>query len=115
MAISVAYLYGLPVLSPSDVLVRLNHADFYVFDTNPDRVFLHHHVPGALHLDPVSFTESYLPTDGEASLLFYSSGPLCGAGTHAARRARKMGYARVFVMTAGITGWIREGCPVERG
>jgi rhodanese-related sulfurtransferase len=115
MPLSVAYFYGLPVLTPLDVLIRLSHPDFFVFDNNPETVFLHHRVPGAIRLDPSHFTESDLPTDAEASLLFYSSGPLCGAGTHAARRARRMGYPHVFVMTAGITGWIKEGCPIERG
>jgi rhodanese-related sulfurtransferase len=115
MPLSVAYIIGLPVLTPSDVLIRLNHVDFFVFDNNPEQVFLHNHLPGARHLDPIRFTEYDLPTDRGASLLFYSSGPLCGAGTHAARRARKMGYPHVYVMIAGITGWIREGCPVEKG
>jgi rhodanese-related sulfurtransferase len=115
MRLSVAYLYGLPVLTPLDVLIRLTHPDFFVFDNNPRAVFVQHRVPGAVRLDPCGFTESDLPTDPAASLLFYSAGPLCGAGTHAARRARKMGYGNVWVMTAGITGWIRDGCPVERG
>ena len=115
MPLSVAYFYGLPVLTPLDVLIRLSHPDFFVFDNNPAQVHVHHHVPGALLLNPMNFTEYDLPTDVDASLLFYSSGPLCGAGTHAARRARKMGYPHVYVMTAGITGWIREGCPVEKG
>jgi rhodanese-related sulfurtransferase len=115
MPLSAAYFYGLPVLTPLDVLLRLNQPDFFVFDSNPEYVFLHHRIPGARLLDPRDFTEYELPTDPDASLLFYSSGPLCGAGTHAARRARKMGYPHVFVMTAGITGWIQSGCPVERG
>lgn len=115
MPFSVAYLIGLPVLTPADVLVRLNHVDFYVFDCNPSSVFTHHHLPGAVHIDPLRFTEYDLPTDRRASLLFYSSGPLCGAGTHAARMARKMGYPYVFVMVAGLTGWLREGGPVEKG
>ncbi len=115
MPISVAYLLGLPVLTPSDVLLRLDHMDFFVFDSNPERVFLTQHIPGARHLNPVNFSDSELPSDRFASLLFYSSGPLCGAGTHAALRARKMGYRHVYVMTAGISGWIKEGCPVEKG
>jgi rhodanese-related sulfurtransferase len=115
MPITVAYSIGMPVLSPSDVLNRLSLRNFFVFDTNPQHVFLHHRVPGAIRLDPADFTESKLPRDEEAALLFYSSGPLCGKCTHAARRAIRMGYNRVYVMTAGITGWIKEGCPVEKG
>jgi rhodanese-related sulfurtransferase len=115
MPIAVAYFNGMPVLSPSDVLNRLSLRNFFVFDTNPQHVFIHHRVPGAMHLDPADFTESQLPRDEDAALLFYSSGPLCGKGTHAARRALRMGYNKVYVMTEGITGWIRAGCPVEKG
>jgi rhodanese-related sulfurtransferase len=37
------------------------------------------------------------------------------ASHQAARRAAKMGYTRVFVMTDGIDGWVKAGLPVETG
>ncbi|HEX8910531.1 MAG TPA: hypothetical protein VF805_15105 [Anaeromyxobacteraceae bacterium] len=33
----------------------------------------------------------------------------------AAREAAKLGYRKVFVMSDGITGWVKKGKPVERG
>lgn len=33
----------------------------------------------------------------------------------AAREAAKLGYKRVFVMSDGIAGWVRQGKPVEMG
>jgi len=37
------------------------------------------------------------------------------ASHDAARRAAKMGYTRLYVMTDGIDGWIKAGFPVEQG
>jgi len=37
------------------------------------------------------------------------------ASHEAARRAAKMGYARVYVMPEGIDGWVKAGLPVEKG
>jgi rhodanese-related sulfurtransferase len=33
----------------------------------------------------------------------------------AAREAAKLGYQKVFVMGAGISGWVKAGKPVEKG
>ena len=33
----------------------------------------------------------------------------------AAREAVKLGYTKVFVMSAGIQGWQKAGKPVEKG
>ena len=33
----------------------------------------------------------------------------------AAREAAKLGYKKVFVMGAGISGWVKAGKPVEKG
>ena len=108
-------LFGMPTLSPEEVKGRLPHSDFYVFDNNPERVYQMHHLPGAIHLDPTLYSVSSLPSDRGATLVFYSSGPLCGAAPHAARKAGSLGYPRVFVMAAGLTGWMDRGFPTEKG
>jgi rhodanese-related sulfurtransferase len=33
----------------------------------------------------------------------------------AARRAAKAGFTRVFIMPAGIDGWVKAGKKVEKG
>jgi len=33
----------------------------------------------------------------------------------AAREAAKLGFAKVFVMGDGISGWVKKSKPVERG
>ncbi len=37
------------------------------------------------------------------------------ASHQAARRAAELGWKNVYVMSAGIDGWIKAGKPVERG
>jgi rhodanese-related sulfurtransferase len=37
------------------------------------------------------------------------------ASHEAAREAAKLGYKNLFVMTDGISGWVKAGKPVETG
>jgi rhodanese-related sulfurtransferase len=37
------------------------------------------------------------------------------ASHDAAREAAKLGYRNVFVMSDGISGWVKKGKPVESG
>lgn len=99
-------LYGLPHITVSDVsrLHQTGGAD--IFDCNPHRVWAKHHVPGARNIDPADYTAADLPHDLNRTLIFYCSDPMCGAGPHAARRARRFGYTHVLVMSDGIKGWL---------
>jgi rhodanese-related sulfurtransferase len=107
-------LFGLPTISVETVAVRLGQCDFFVFDINPDRVWVDGHVPGACNLDPGDYTESDLPQNKDATLVFYCAGPMCPAAPGAAWRAKRMGYQNVFVMSAGISGWLEQNLPVEQ-
>ncbi|MFN7963237.1 MAG: rhodanese-like domain-containing protein [Thermoanaerobaculia bacterium] len=110
-----AFLMGLDTISP-DRLHELNREHrVTVFDVNSRQSFTTARVPGALHLDPERFTEGDLPADREASLVFYCSNPLCRKAPNAARRAKKMGFAQVKVMSAGINGWLARDLPTEFG
>jgi rhodanese-related sulfurtransferase len=40
---------------------------------------------------------------------------MCRKAPNAARRAKKLGYENVRVMSAGITGWLDKGLPTEAG
>jgi len=40
---------------------------------------------------------------------------MCRKAPNAARRAKKMGYANVTVMSAGISGWLASKLPSESG
>lgn len=97
-------------LSVDEVASRLGQGGFQVLDVNPRARWSAGHVPGAAQLDPAEFT-----ADRCATLVFYCKDPTCGASRFAARRAQQIGCAHVFVMPAGIRGWLEAGKPVGPG
>jgi len=40
---------------------------------------------------------------------------MCRKAPNAARRAKKLGYTNVQVMSAGISGWMSANLPTESG
>jgi rhodanese-related sulfurtransferase len=112
----IAFLMGLKTISPGEVHRLTQHpGQASVYDVNAPLSWTTAHVPGARHLDPVSYPESELPPDKDAMLVFYCSNPMCRKAPNAARRAKKLGYTNVQVMSAGISGWIAAKLPTESG
>jgi rhodanese-related sulfurtransferase len=111
-----ARLMGLKTLSP-DGLHRLaqNPGSVTVIDVNSPGSWMKAHVPGARNLDPADYKDSDLPPDKNAVLVFYCSNPMCRKAPNAARRAKKMCYGEVLVMSAGISGWLTANLPTESG
>lgn len=110
-----ALLMGLKTVSPGELNQMIQKRQVTAIDVNSPQSWTEAHVPGALNLDPVGFTDGDLPPDKGASLVFYCSNPLCRKAPNAARRAKKMGYSDVRVMSAGISGWLATKLPTERG
>ena len=111
-----ARLMGLKTISP-DGLHRLtqNPEHVTVVDVNSRQSWIEARVPGARNLDPGAYKDSDLPPDKSVTLVFYCSNPMCMKATNAARRAKKMGYTNVHVMSAGISGWLAAKLPTESG
>ncbi len=107
--------HGLKTISPDAMNQLMKDQRVTVIDVNSRLSWIEAHVPGALHLDPASFSDGDLPPDKEAGLVFYCSSPLCRKAPNAARRAKQMGYNNVRVMSAGILGWLAAGLPTESG
>src|SRR3978361_1278816 len=100
-----ALLMGLKTISPSGLHELMRKQPVTVLDVNSPQSWMKARVPGALNLDPAGYSASDLPPDKESSLVFYCSNPLCRKAPNAARRAEKMGYGNVRVMSAGTTTW----------
>jgi rhodanese-related sulfurtransferase len=111
----IAQLMGLKTISPRDLHPLVRDRQVTTFDVNSRQSWMDAHVPGARHIDPIEFQERDLPTDRHAALVFYCSNPLCRKAPNAARRAKKMGYDDVRVMSAGISGWLAADLPTESG
>lgn len=110
-----ALLMGLKTISPQDLHFQNQQQAVTVFDVNSVQSWNKAHVPGALHLDPDNYTSADLPSDKASSLVFYCSNPMCRKAPNAARRAKKMGYENIKVLSAGITGWVGAKLPVAAG
>jgi len=110
-----ARLMGLKTVDPATLRRRMQSERIAIFDVNSRGSWLAARIPGARHLDPETFLESDLPAERDHALVFYCSNPLCRKAPLAARRARKMGYREVRVLSAGISGWLAAGLPAESG
>lgn len=111
-----ARLMGLKTISPVNLnRMAQNSEAVSVIDVNSRQSWMQAHVPGARNLDPTGYVESDLPPEKDAHLVFYCSNPLCRKAPNAARRAKKMGYGNVHVMSAGISGWLGARLPAESG
>lgn len=110
-----ARLMGLKTISPGGLHQMIQKQQVTVIDVNSRQSWIKARVPGALNLDPANYNDSDLPPDKESSLVFYCSNPMCRKAPNAARRAKKMGYSNVKVMSAGISGWLAAKLPTEGG
>jgi rhodanese-related sulfurtransferase len=110
----IARLMGLRTITPEGVQQLLRERRVTVVDVNSVDRWTEAHVPGAVNLNPLTYTEEQLPRDKGTSVVFYCSGAMCRKAPDAARRAITMGYRDVKVMSAGIRGWIARELPTER-
>src|SRR5262249_45922507 len=108
-----ARLMGLKTVSPRELQQLIETRAVTVFDVNPAAKWQTAHVSGARHLDPEEYNEGDLPSDKNAGLVFYCSNPMCRKAPNAARRAKKMGYCNVRVLSAGINRWVGAGLTTE--
>ncbi len=111
-------LTGLQILDIEQLVAwRSASQDFALYDANNDDTRRKRGViPGAVLLssyrdyDPAA----ELPADAARRLVFYCYSPMCSAASDAARRAQEAGHADVWVMEAGIQGWLEAGHAVDR-
>lgn len=110
-----ARLMGLKSISPAGLRQLMQSGPVSVIDVNSRHSWLTARVPGAIHLDPIGYGDGDLPADKDAVLVFYCSSAMCRKAPNAARRAKRMGYGNVQVMSAGIAGWLGGALPTESG
>jgi rhodanese-related sulfurtransferase len=109
-----AKLMGLRTITPAELSQSSSGgASITTIDVNSPQSWREAHVPGAINLDVATLSESDLPSDKDAPLVFYCSNPLCRKAPNAARRAKSMGYTDIRVMSAGIRGWLAAGLPTS--
>lgn len=100
-------------LSVDEVAELIARKSAMVVDVNPRRRWASGHLPGAVNLDPGEFSGADLPADKQTTLVFYCSEPDSRSSRYAARKAAKLGHVNVFIMPAGIRGWLAARRPAE--
>jgi rhodanese-related sulfurtransferase len=104
-------------LTVYEVEERVNAHDgkLAIYDCNSKEQYEGAHLPGARWLDFNAVTASDLPRDKTTTLVFYCYQDLCNTSHTAALAAEDLGYVDVFIMPAGIRGWLGKRKPVEKG
>jgi hypothetical protein len=83
-----AMLMGLKTISPEDLHRRaFNRDHLSVFDVNSSQSWMKGHVPGAVHLDPVTSRTATFPPTRTRRWSSTASNPMCRKAPNAARRA----------------------------
>jgi len=109
------HIYNLPYgddpQPPSVIFIDARERDHYVKG----------HIPAAYHVIPQSFVNDTLPADMEfwpkdSVIVVYCSGGDCDA-SHLVRTRliHERLFTRVFIMEAGLPGWIDAQLPTEPG
>ena len=100
---------------PSDVYADLkNEVDgILVIDARTPETFARGHVPGAINLPYRTITLATTASLArEKVVVTYCDGVFCNASTKAAAKLSALGF-RVKEMVDGMSGWTKEGYPVE--
>lgn len=85
-----------------------------VIDCNGSESFKKGHIPGAIDFEAHGKDlAGKLPADKSTLVVAYCGGPSCGAYKQGAKVATELGYTNVKHLSAGITGWKKDGGTVE--
>lgn len=102
------------IISISEVEEKIDAANTHIFDVTSPQMYHRNRVPGSRYVD-MPFALNILPEDSDAILIFYSYNGKCRQSKKAAVHAAKYGFKNVYIMKAGIEGWIYGRKPVESG
>ena len=106
---------GYKNFSPAQVQAKLTEPGFHVYDVNSPERYAKGHVPGAKNASYKTLSADQLPTDKNATLVFYCGSTKCKACHKAADVAKELGYTNASIMAAGIKGWEDAGLATEGG
>ena len=104
---------GVKELTPEELSSMMNSGPIFIVDVNEDFTYAEAHVRGAKLMVYDEITADKLPADRQMPLAFYCYSPECPAAGMAAHTAVTLGFANVYHMKAGITGWQDARLPTE--
>ena len=120
LALSLVFAAGamaaeFPDISISDLKTAIAAKKVTVIDVNGSDSFKEGHVPSAIDFEAnADKLASQLPKEKDALVVAYCGGPSCNAYQRAAKAATALGYTNVKHLSAGISGWKKEGEKLEK-
>ena len=89
--------------------------DFVLVDVRSPALFAAGHVPGAVNIPHGKMVQALMGRyPRETLFVVYCAGPHCNGAHRGAVRLARLGRP-VKLMLGGITGWLDEGFPLEKG
>ena len=110
-----AFTRGFKALGPAALTALVNRDNALVVDLRPHADFERGHIPGSKNVQPSQFDPENKQLAAARSLpvvLVCKAGQASG---DAARRLRKAGFERVYVLDGGIAAWQQADLPLVKG
>lgn len=112
---SAAMAAEFPDISITDLKTAIADKKVVVIDVMGSSSYKNGHVPTAIDFASTQDSlASALPKDKDALIVAYCGGPSCNAYQKAAKAAVALGYTNVKHLSAGISGWKKEGEKLEK-
>lgn len=95
----------------------LNNQELVVIDARKQEEYSKGHIENAISLLDTGMTEKALAkhvSNKQTPVLFYCNGERCLRSTHAARKALRWGYTRVYWFRGGWVEWQKKNLPVSK-
>ncbi len=103
-----------PDISIADLKKAIAEKKVVVIDVNGSNSYAKGHIPGAVDFASTGGDlSSALPSNKDALVVAYCGGPSCSAYKKAAQKAADLGYTNVKHLSAGISGWKKQGEQLE--
>ena len=105
-------------ISREELRQKIERGDrFMLVETQPDSLYRHTHLPGAINIAPSGGNELetalVLLPDKNAEIVVYCASSTCPASHYAARALIAAGYTNVRYYPGGKQDWVQAGLPVE--
>ncbi len=88
------------VITRTELASLMENGGVTILDARDAKAFEAGHIDGAIR-----YTETALPADKNARIVFYCGSSRCPASGKAARKALELGYTNVMVFKDGWSGW----------
>ena len=102
-------------LTPASLTLLINRESPLVVDISAYAVYEKAHIPGSRHVPPSQFDPENKQLAAARSLPVVLVCKAGQASADAARRLRKAGFERVYVLDGGIGAWQQADLPLAKG